>query len=138
LVNQNTDVVTTKLKEFVQRKGRFFFLGGGLVVCSKRELGWGRRRRNNEGKGRQIGHILTFADGITDGLLLSVIPPTILMVNRSHHCMEIPVWIPRWFHRQFRQWIGHVTVRICRFESLCESVGKITRKNFHANTPPFF
>jgi hypothetical protein len=31
LVNQNTDVVTTKLKEFVQRKGRFFFWEGGWL-----------------------------------------------------------------------------------------------------------
>jgi len=34
IINQNTDVVTTKLKEIwlVLRRGRFFL--GGLVVCS--------------------------------------------------------------------------------------------------------
>jgi hypothetical protein len=50
-----------------------FFLGG-LVVCSRGALGWGRRKRNRGGEGRQSGHILTFVDGITDELLLSVIP----------------------------------------------------------------
>jgi hypothetical protein len=62
-----------------------------LFVCSRGELGWGRRRRNRGGEGRQSGHILTFADGITDGLLLSVIPSAILKVNQSRHCTEIPV-----------------------------------------------
>jgi hypothetical protein len=132
--------VTTKLKEIwlVLRRGRFFFWVGGLVVCSRGELGWGRRRRNGGGEGQKSDHILSFADGITDGLLLSVIPSAILTVNRSRHCTEIPIWIPRWFRRQFWRWIGHVTVRSCRFESLGDSVGKITRKNFHVIEPPFF
>jgi len=29
------------------------------------ELGWGRRRRNRGGEGRQSGDILTFTEGIT-------------------------------------------------------------------------
>jgi len=36
-----------------EKKGRFFFLGGGeggLVVCSWGELRWGRRRRNRGGE----------------------------------------------------------------------------------------
>jgi len=70
-------------------KREIFFWG--LFVCSRGELGWGRRRRNRGGEGRQSGHILTFADGITDGLLLSVIPSAILKVNQSRHCTEIPV-----------------------------------------------
>jgi len=74
-------------------------------------LGWGRRRTNRGGEGRQSGHILTFVDGITNGLLLSVIlsvngesitslygdpdlnpsviPSANLMVNLSRHCTEI-------------------------------------------------
>jgi hypothetical protein len=53
-------------------------------------LGWGKRI-NRGGEGRQSGDILTFADGITDGLILSVILSAILTVNRSRHCTEIPV-----------------------------------------------
>jgi hypothetical protein len=41
--------------------------GRGLIVCRWGELGLGRRRRNRGGEGRQIGHILTFPDGFTDG-----------------------------------------------------------------------
>jgi len=37
--------------------------------------------------------ILPFVDGITDEIILSVIP--IPMVNWSCHYMEIPIWIPR-------------------------------------------
>jgi len=59
-------------------------LEGGLVVCSRGELGWGRRRRNRGGKGRQSAHILTFADGLTDGCIPSVISSAILTVNKSH------------------------------------------------------
>ena len=60
----------------------------GAGVCSRGELGWGRRR-NRGGEGRQSGHILTFADGLTDGRIPSVVPSTILTVNRSRHCTEI-------------------------------------------------
>jgi len=45
------------------------------------ELGWGRRRRNKGGEGRQSGDVLTFTDGITDGLISLVMPSTILLVN---------------------------------------------------------
>jgi len=68
-------------------KREIFFFWGGVVVCSRGELGWGRRRRNRGGEGRQGGHILTFADGFTDGC----IPSAILTINRSRHCTEIPV-----------------------------------------------
>ena len=54
------------------------------------ELGWGRRRRNRGGDGRQSGYILALIDGNTDGLIMSVIPSVSLMVNWSHHYMEIP------------------------------------------------
>ena len=129
--------MTTKLQEIwlvVLRRGSFFFGGVGLVVCSRGELGWGRRRRNRGGEGRQSGHILTFADGC----IPSVIPSAILTVNRPRHYTKIPVSIPRWFCRQFERWIGHVTVWSCRFESLGDSVSKITRKNFYVSEPPFF
>jgi len=76
-------------------KREFFFEGVGLVVCSMGELGWGKRRRNRGGEGRQSGHLLTFADGLTDGCIPSVIPSAILTVNRPRHYTEIPVSIPR-------------------------------------------
>ena len=46
-----------------------FVLGGWLFAVwqGRGELGWGRRRRNRGGEGRQRGHILTFSDGFTDG-----------------------------------------------------------------------
>jgi len=63
----------------VKKRGIFF---RGVVVCSLGgELGWGRRSRNRGGEGRQSGDILTFADGIPDGLLLSAIPSANLTVN---------------------------------------------------------
>jgi hypothetical protein len=102
------------------------------------ELGWGRRRRNRRGECRQSGHILTFTDGITDRILLSEIPSAILTVNQSRHCTEIPIWIPWLFCWQFWRWIGHITIRSSRFESLGDFVGKITRKKFHVSEPPFF
>jgi hypothetical protein len=45
------------------------------------ELGWERRRRNRGGEGRHSGDILTFVDGITNGLIFSMIPSVILTVN---------------------------------------------------------
>jgi len=72
-------------------KREFFFGEAGCLQFGRGELGWGRRRRNRGGEGRQSGHILTFAEGITDRLLLSMIPSTILTVNRSRHCTEILV-----------------------------------------------
>jgi hypothetical protein len=68
-------------------KREIFF--GGVVVCSRGELGLGRRRRNTGGESRQNGHILTFADGFTDIIISSVIPLAILTVNRARHCTEI-------------------------------------------------
>ena len=131
--------MTTKLQEIwfvVLRRGRFFL--GGLVVCSRGELGWERRRRNRGGEGQQSANILTFADGFTDEIISSVSPSAILTVNRACHCTDILVWIPRWFRRHFKRWIGHITVRSYRFESLGNSVGKITRKNLHVSEPVFF
>jgi hypothetical protein len=71
-------------------KKREIFVGGS-VVCSRGELGWGRRRRNRGGEGRQSGYILIFADGFTDKIIPSLIPSAILMVNRARHCTEISV-----------------------------------------------
>ena len=117
---------------------REIFVGGGVVVCSKGELEWGRKRRNRGGEGWQSGYILTFADRFTNRIIPSVILSAIPMVNRACHCTEISDWIPRWFHRHFKWWISHVNVRSCRFESLGDSVGKITRKNLHVSEPLFF
>jgi hypothetical protein len=54
----------------------------------------------------------------------SVIPPTILTVNRTRHRTELPFWIPRWFRRHFHRWTDLITVRSWCFESLGDSVGK--------------
>jgi hypothetical protein len=53
--------------------------------------GWGKRKRNRGEEGRQRSNILKFIDGITDGIFLSVIPTTILLVKWTRHCMEIAV-----------------------------------------------
>jgi len=71
---------------------------------------------------------ITFVYGFTDRIIPSAIPSAILMINKARHCTEISLWILRWFHRDVKRWIGHVTVRICCFESLDDSVGKITQK----------
>ena len=47
--------------------------------------------RNRGGEDLQSGDILTFTDGITDEILLLVIPSAILTVNRSPQCTEILV-----------------------------------------------
>jgi len=53
----------------------------------------------------------------------SVIPPAILTKKSTRHRTDLPFWIPRWFRRHFKRWTGHVTVWICHFESLGDSVG---------------
>ena len=112
-----------------------FFLGGWLCAVGE---SWDWRRRHTGGESQQNGHILTFADGFTDIIIPSVILSAILTVNRARHCTEISLWIPRWFLRHVKRWIGHVTVRSCHFESIGDSVGKITLKNLHVSEPPFF
>jgi hypothetical protein len=47
----------------------FVWRGRGLVVCRWGELRIGRRKTNRGGEGRRRGHILTFADGLINGLL---------------------------------------------------------------------
>jgi hypothetical protein len=71
----------------VKKRGILFLWGGGCLQFGRGELGWGRRRRNKGGDSWQNGDILTFTDGIIDGLIMLVI----LMVNWSRHCIEIPV-----------------------------------------------
>jgi len=71
-------------------KREIFFLEG-VVICSRGELRWERRRRNMGAEGRQSGHILTFTDGFTDGIIPSVSPSVILTVNRARHYTEISV-----------------------------------------------
>jgi len=73
-----------------EKRGIFFF-GDGCLQFERGELGWGKRRRNRGGDSRQSCDILTFADGITDGLMMSMVPSVILTVNWSCHYMEIPV-----------------------------------------------
>jgi hypothetical protein len=56
-------------------------------------VGWERRRRRN--RGRECwwigGHIMVFSDGITDGLLLSMISSVIPSVKVSRHYTAISV-----------------------------------------------
>ena len=40
-------------------------------------MGWGARRRNRRGEGRQSGDILTLTEGIANGILLSVISSSV-------------------------------------------------------------
>ena len=164
MVNQNTDVVTTKLQEIqLLRWERFLFGGeGGLVICRWGDLGLGRRRRNGGGECRQGGHIFTFFDGLTDGFIPSVTPSLIVTGNRhvtAHTC----------FFKSLGDSIGifwrctcHVThtdlafksigesigifvgepvtlpVQVPSFESVGDSVGNITRQNLHVSNPHFF
>jgi len=76
---------------------------GGWLQFGRGEVGWERRRRRNRGRECQQmgGYIMVFSDGITYGLFC---------------------WC---FHRWFRRWQCHVTVRLSQFESLGHSVGKI-------------
>jgi len=78
-----------KKYDCVEKRGIFFL--GGFLQIRRGELGWGRRRRNMGGDNRQSCDILTFADGITDELMLLVVPSTFLMENWSRHYTEIPV-----------------------------------------------
>ena len=60
---------------FVEKRG--VFLGGGCLQFGRGVLGWGRRRRNRGGEGRQSGDILTLTEGIANGILLSVISSSV-------------------------------------------------------------
>ncbi|KAL3612854.1 hypothetical protein D5086_003874 [Populus alba] len=76
---------------------------GGLVICRWGDLGLGRRRRNGGGDCRQGGHIFTFSDGLTDGVIPSVntlVTPSLIVTGNRH-----------------------VTARTCFFKSLGNSVG---------------
>jgi hypothetical protein len=95
---------------------------GGLVVCKWGELGLGRRRRNRGAEGRHRGNILTFSDGFTDG---NSVGDSILTEKPTRHRTDLPFRIPQWFRWHFKRWTGHVTVRICYFESLSDSVGNL-------------
>jgi hypothetical protein len=75
----------------VEKRG--IFLGGWLFAVWEGRVGMGKKRRNRGGEGRQSGDILTFADRITDGRLLSVF----LMVNWTRQSTEISIQIPRSF-----------------------------------------
>ena len=77
-----------------------FWGEGGLVICRWGGLGLGRRRRNGGGECRQSGHIFTFADGLTDGFILSVNTSVILTGNRhvtARTCYSNPSVIPSVF-----------------------------------------
>jgi hypothetical protein len=74
------------------RKWGFFL--GAVVVCSLGGENWDGKEEGEIGEetvSRVVIYILTFADRITDGLMLSVVPSAILTVNWSRHYTEIPV-----------------------------------------------
>jgi hypothetical protein len=60
---------------------RVFIFWSGCLLFGRGELGCGKRMRNKRRDNRQSGDILTFADEITDRLILLVIPSVILTVN---------------------------------------------------------
>ena len=109
-------------------EGDFRLGGGGLVVCRWGELGLGRRR-NRRGDGRLRGHILTFSDGFTDGIL-----SVIWTEKLTRHRTDLPFQIPRWFRRQCKRRTSHVTVRAV----VLNPSEKITRQNLHVSDPSFF
>ena len=135
---------------------------GGLVICKWGDLGLGRRRRNGGGKCRQGGHIFTFSDGLTDGITLSVNPSLIVTGNRHVTARTCFFKSLGDFIGIFRRCTCHVTrtdlafksigdsigifysepvtspVRVPGFESVSDSVGKITRQNLRLRYPPFF
>ena len=82
------------------RKIFFFGGGGGLVVCRWGELGLGRRRRNRGREGQQSWHVHIYINSFW-----------------RFHRQKLRRWF-WWTHR-------HVTVRICHFKSLGESVGNL-------------
>jgi hypothetical protein len=71
----------------LRREGFFFFLGG-VVVCSLGGESWDEKEEGEirEERVSRVEILFTFADGITDGLLLSMISSIILTVNWSCHC----------------------------------------------------
>ena len=96
------------------------FGGEGGAGCL--QLGRVEMRKKKEKYGRigssERGYINFYRRTIP-----SVIPSATLTANRACHRTEMSFWIPRWFHRHFHRWIGHVTIRSWRFESLSDSVG---------------
>jgi hypothetical protein len=81
-------------------EGDFCFGGeGGLVVCRWGELGLGRRRRNRGGEAK-----LTYINFF-----------------QRFHWWKLHRWLRRWFWRKNQ----HITVWICHFKSLRESVGNL-------------
>jgi len=95
-------------------KREIFFLEAGCLQFGRGELGWGIRRGNRRG---EVGRVVIYS-------LLPKESPTKL--------------VRRWLRQQFWRWIGHVIVRRSRFESLGDSVNKITCKKLHVSDPYFF
>jgi hypothetical protein len=140
-----------------------FFFGGGGAGCL--QLGRVEMRKKTEKSGSigssERGYI-NFCRRLHRRTIPSMISSAPLMANRARHRTALPFWIPRWFHRHFLRWIGHVTIRSWHFESFSDSVGifigesvtspygadvlnssvipsvKNTRNNLHVSEPPFF
>ena len=91
----------------------FFFWGGGLVVCRWGELGLGRRRRNRGREGQQSWHVHIYINSFW----------------RFHRQK-----LRRWFWQKNR----HVTVRICHFKSLGDSVGNLKWQTGHVTVRAVF
>jgi len=95
-------------------KREIFFGEAGCLQFGRGELGWGRKRGNKRG---EVGRVVIY----------SLLPKE-----------SLTELVRRWLRRQFLRWIGHVIVRRSRFESLGDSVDKITCKKLHVNDPSLF
>jgi hypothetical protein len=97
----------------VKKRGFFFW---GVVVCSLGGESWDRKKEVDIGEER-VGRVVIYS------LLL----------------MESPTdFLCRWFRRQFRWWIGHITAWRSWFESLGDSVGKLSTKTSTSANRLFF
>jgi hypothetical protein len=62
IINQNTDVVTTKLKQIllVLRRGGFFFLGGGCLQFGRGGESWDKEKEGEIGEER-VGRVVIYS-----------------------------------------------------------------------------
>ena len=67
---------------------------GWVFGCSLGGERWDGKEEEGETEEESVdrwGHIMVFSDGITDGLLTSVIPSVMLSVTAPRHCTAISV-----------------------------------------------
>ena len=123
---------------------KIFVLGrGGLIICRWGGLGLGRRRRNGGGECRQSGHIFTFVDGLTDGIIPSVntsAKQSVILTGNRHVtariCYSNPSVIPSVFitvHRSCHRYGSGISN-----PSVILSVLLTVNRSHHAYGSPLF